>query len=232
MNELKTENALRELHLRSICPHADQWPEEYHHQKLLKSAANEARAFLRDAYAELDVIDGNSDLSPEGKRRQRAEVARNLMAKSESSKTLSRAREAAADMLQSYEHRIKGKLEPATDPQSVGIHAQIRGQLLAIKEPKERMSFLGRNGGDLTLISAALSAPAYLSGLSDPEVALLQKNLEQHAPPEVIKERDFVQKALAELELGWRAAQSRIAKRGGLLPMGASASKPAAANAA
>jgi hypothetical protein len=62
------------------------------------------------------------------------------------------------------------------------------------------MSFLERNGNDLTLIAAALSAPPFVSGLSEIEVTLLQKNLERHGPPEVIRERDFVEKALAEIE--------------------------------
>jgi len=63
---------------------------------------------------------------------------------------------------------------------------------------KEHTSFFGRNGSDLTLISAALSAPQYVSGLSDAEVALLLKKLEQHAPAEIVRERDFVNSALAK----------------------------------
>jgi hypothetical protein len=232
MDDTKAEIEFRELQIKSICPHADQWPTEYMHQKALVVAANDAVAFVRDAYAQFDRIDQNQDLTPDAKKRQRASLAGELIAKLEASKRLASAREAVEHVLQKYEQKINSRLEPAIDPQSVGIHAQIRGQLLALKDPKERMAFLGRNGNDLTLISAALSAPPYLSGLSDAEVALLRQNLEQHAPPEVIRERAFVYKAIAEVERGWRAAQSRIAKRGGLLPMGASASKPAAANAA
>jgi hypothetical protein len=60
--------------------------DEYHHQKILKSAANEARNFLRDALARLDAVDADADFSTEGKRRQRAEVARAMIAKAETSK--------------------------------------------------------------------------------------------------------------------------------------------------
>ena len=136
--------------------------------------------------------------------------------KFESSQTFTRAREAAEQALAKYEAEINSNLKPATDAQSVGLHAQIRGQLLAIKDPKERMNFLGRNGSDLTLIAAVLNAPPYVCGLNKAEVALLRKNLERHAPPEIIQERDFVHKALDEIERGWRAARARIAKRGGL----------------
>jgi len=62
--------------LKSICPNADKWPTEYMHQKALVAAANERHAhFLRDANSKLDAIDTNRDLSPEGKQRQRAELA-------------------------------------------------------------------------------------------------------------------------------------------------------------
>jgi hypothetical protein len=210
------DNSLRELELKTICPHADQWPTEFLHQQALVAAANTAVAFLREAYAQLDRIDQNHDLTPEAKQRRRAVIGGELITKLKTSKTLACAREAAERMLQKYEQKINSILQPATDPQSVGIHAQIRAQLLGMKDPQERTSFLQRNGTELTLISAALSAPPYLSGLTDAELALLRKNLENQVQPEVIAERDFVQKAMEEVERGWRAAKARIAKRGGL----------------
>jgi hypothetical protein len=210
------DNSFRELELKTICPHADRWPTEYMHQKALAAAASETVASVREAYEQLDKIDGNRDLTPEAKKRQRAALAGKMIAKLETSKTISRAREAAEEVLQKYGNKINSNLKPATDPQSIGVHTQIRGQLLAMTDAKQRMSFLERYGNDITLISAALSAPPFVSGLTGAEVALLRNNLEQHAPPEVIKERDFVQKALAEVERGWRAARARIAKRGDL----------------
>jgi hypothetical protein len=186
------------------------------HQKALTAAANECTALVREAWAKLDEIDCNRDLTPEAKNRKRAELASELIGKLEASKMLTRAREAAEYVLQKYESNINSKLQPATDPQSVGIHQQIRQQLLAITDPRERLKFLERHGNDLTLISACLSAPLFLSGLADHELALLHKNLEAAAPPEVIKERDFVHSALAEIKRGFRAARARIAKRGGL----------------
>jgi len=205
-----------ETQLKTLFPTASAWPSEYVHQKALLAATNECGALVREAHAELDKIDGSRDLTSEAKKRQRAELATELIAKLEASKALTRAREAVDYVLQKYEAKINSNLKPATDPQTVGVHAQIRGQLHAMKDVKERMSFFGRNGSDLTLISAALSAPPYVSGLSDAEVALLRKKLEQHARPEIVDERDFVHKALTEVERGFRAARARIAKRGGL----------------
>jgi len=100
--------------------------------------------------------------------------------------------------LQRYATKIDSALKPASDQQTIGVYAQIRGQL--------------------PLISAVLGAPAYVSNLTDAEAALLRSNLEKAAPPEVIEERDFVVKALAEIERGWRAARARIAQRAGSMP--------------
>jgi hypothetical protein len=42
---------------------------------------------------------------------------------------------------------------------------------------------LEKNAHDLTLISAVLSGPAYLSDLNDAEFQFVRRRLEKHAPP-------------------------------------------------
>jgi hypothetical protein len=110
------------------------------------AAKNECTALVREADAKLDKIADNPDLTPEAKKRQRAELAREFITKLEAAKTFSRAREAAEYVLSKYQTKIDSNLTPATDAQSVGVHAQIRGQLLAMKDPKERMSFFNSLG--------------------------------------------------------------------------------------
>ena len=70
--------------------------------------------------------------------------------------TFARAREAGEAALAGYEQTITSKLEPAGDPQSVGVHAQIRGQLLAIKDPAERMNLAAN-----TKLETGLSVDCY-----------------------------------------------------------------------
>jgi hypothetical protein len=55
---------MRELELRTIVPQLDQWPTEYMHQKALHAAGNEIREYVRDAFSQLDDVDGNDDLTP------------------------------------------------------------------------------------------------------------------------------------------------------------------------
>ena len=87
---------LSELRLRAtIVPQQVRWPApEYLHWQKLHAVADEARGRVSKAYALMDEIDRNPDLSPEGKDRQRRQVAAQAIADFESSKTLARAREA------------------------------------------------------------------------------------------------------------------------------------------
>jgi hypothetical protein len=72
-----------------------EWPKtEYAHWQKLHEAANEARERVRKAYMQMDEIDRNTDLSREGKERQRSKSAAQAIADFEASKTLAQAREA------------------------------------------------------------------------------------------------------------------------------------------
>jgi len=204
------------LQLKAICPSADQWPSEYMHQKTLVAAAKEARTLWSDATAKLDAVDANRDLSAEGKQRQKVKLATDILAQIAASNTPERVRKVVAEVLQKYEQKISANLKAATDAQQVAVHAQIRDRLYAMADAKERMSFLEKHGSDITLISAVLTAPSYLSGLGDSEYAFARSQLEKLAPPEVIAARDQTQKTLAKVELGWRTIRARIAQHGGL----------------
>jgi hypothetical protein len=74
-------------------------------------------------------------------------------------------------------------------------------------KPEEQMPFLAKHC-DPAMIRAVLTAPAWLSGLSDTAYAYVRTALEKQAPPEVLAERDFVMDALAEVERGYQAHQT------------------------
>lgn len=213
----------RELELKTICPSADQWPSEYLHQKVAKAAANEAVEAVRAAYGKLDAVEANRDLSAEGKRRQQAKLATEEIGKLENSKTPERVAEAIGGVMQKWQAKIDANLKHPNDAHEIAVFAQIRDRLHNLRDPKERMSFLEKHGNDLTLISAVLTAPAYLSGLSDAEYQFVKSQLEKQAPFKIVAARSEAQKMLAEVEIGWRAAVARIAKRGGLVNANAAA---------
>ena len=71
-----------ELQLRMvIVPHQVRWPAPEHvHWQRLHEAANEARERVSRAHTQMDEIDRNADLSPEGKERQRRKTAAQAVA--------------------------------------------------------------------------------------------------------------------------------------------------------
>jgi hypothetical protein len=182
----------------------------------MHAAKNEAIALLRAAEKEVRRLDADPDLTPEAKQRHKAEIGNQFIAKLANSPTYARASESVEHVLERYETLITSKLQKASDPHTVGVHAQVRSQLLAIKDPKERLAFLTKHGSDPVLISATLSAPPYLSGLDDGEISLLRANLEKLADPSVLEQRDLTKSSWAALSRGFRAAASRISKRAGL----------------
>ena len=79
-----------DLKLRmTIVPGKVRWPApEYLHWQRLHEVVDEARERVRRAYAQMDEIDRNADLSREGKERQRRKAAAQAVADFEASKTL------------------------------------------------------------------------------------------------------------------------------------------------
>ena len=64
--------------------------------------------------------------------------------------------------------------------------------------------------------SAILTAPVFLSGLSEPELALVRHKVEQYLGPEIAEARDAALKPMKEAEAGWETAMRKIAERAGL----------------
>ena len=116
-----------ELQLRMmIVPQQARWPApEYLHWQRLHEAANEARQRVSKAYVQMDEIDRNADLSPDGKYRQRSRTAAQAVADLEASKTLARAREAAELVV--AKRNFEGHVSPE-------IARDSEGTLKAVKE--------------------------------------------------------------------------------------------------
>jgi hypothetical protein len=106
--------------------------------------------------------------------------------------------------------------KPAKDPNEAVRHAQIRDRLFNLKQLKERVQWLERNAGDPVIASALLTAPPFLSGLTEPELALVRGKIEKLAlSPEMIEVRAKTMQAWQQVEAGQKAARHKIAERAG-----------------
>ena len=92
--------------------------------------------------------------------------------------------------------------------------SEIRAHLAAMKENK--MRFLAKHVADGQVAAAVLSAPSFLSGLSDEEFSFLRTRVEEHVAPGVVKARTETLKALEHAEQGRQRALDKIAERAGL----------------
>ena len=79
-----------------------------------------------------------------------------------------------------------------------------------------KMGFLEKNAADPVVASAILTAPSFLSGLSDVELAVVKHKVEQHVSPEIAEARAATLKAMKEAEQGWQRAIAKIGERAGL----------------
>ena len=105
-------------------------------------------------------------------------------------------------------------VKAASNIHEATVHAQIRDRLAAMKDG--RMGFLEKNAADPMVAAAILTAPTFLSGLNDAELALVKHKVEQHVSPEIAEARDATLKAMKEAEQGWQKAIEKIAERAGL----------------
>jgi len=77
--------------------------------------------------------------------------------------------------------------------------------------------FVEKYAADPVIASAILTAPTFLSGLSDAELTMVWHKVETHVDPAILEARDEAAKALEEAEAGWQRAQDLVAERGGLV---------------
>ena len=216
----KSDREFESLQLRSaICPSMEsRWdPPEYQHWIALHKAGAEFRDTAGKALASMDAVSGDKDLTAEGKQRRRQDIAKRGLAQLGESPALQKARDAVERQMQRWSSEIAAVVKPAKDEVEASLHAEVRRFVLDLKDPRARMSFLEQRGSDPAVASALLEAPAFLSALSDSEIALIRAKVEQkYLSPEIVEAKSKVNKALAELERGHRAAQAMLKQRAGL----------------
>lgn len=196
----------------SVAPNRATWPTDYDHFLKLGAAVDFARRTVAESWSEMEAITNDRDLTPEAKTRRREQIARAAIDALESSVIMAQARESATQIIGKFESAIRGKIKaPETDTE-IARHAEIR-QVLRTEVPAgEKLAWLAKHG-DPEVLSAALTAPQSLTGLTDAEIAAAKGLVEKNADPETVSARNAVKKALNEVERGFLAAKERVASK-------------------
>jgi hypothetical protein len=104
-----------------------------------------------------------------------------------------------------WSEKVGLAIKPAANIHEATIHAQIRDRLASTKNGRDRMALLEKYGDDPR---AVLTAPQFLSGLRDAELAMVKHKVEEHTPREIIEVRDGTTKAVKEATRGWELAKA------------------------
>ena len=204
-------NALR---LRaSLCPGLEtEWEKpEVMHWVCLHKHAHELRDRLAKALMAIEAIERDKHLSAEGRRTAKEKLATQTLDALEQSESLRKAREAVAAQMLRWQEKVAVHVKPPSDHVEAVMFAQVRERFGGMKEG--RIAFLQEHAAEPTIAAALLSAPPFLSNLSEAELALLHNEIEKKfLTPEIVASKAKVEKALLETERGLRAAQAMLRK--------------------
>ena len=160
----------------------------------------------------------NPDLTIEGKAKERTRLAEKALAEFDKSEALEKARASVSYMQARWAAKVDEIIAPATDLHGVTLHSQIRDRVAGMSR-EDRFKFLQQHGDDVLVASALLTAPSWISNLSESELALIRSKLEKAAlTPEVLEAKTQTAKALVACEKGWSNAIRIVADRGKIAP--------------
>jgi len=180
-----------------------------------KLAAYRGQLRLGEGHLAAAAFTRRFDETASGRERQRRKIASSALADFQASKSVQAARTAIDRMMEKWNETLGLTVKPASNIAEATVHAQIRERLASMKEG--RMAFLEKSAANPVVASAILTAPHFLSGLSDAELALVTHKVERNVSLEMVEARDATIKAMQEVVDGWQRAQNAIAQRAGLV---------------
>ena len=127
---------------------------------------------------------------------------------------IGKARAAAAQIEETLGKRVREAVKAPSTPFDIALHAEIRA---VIRETGQAAVFIDEHVGDERVLTAVLTAPAFLSGLSDVEFNLLKSREESRLNPEAAATVADVAKALEQIKHGLVIAEKMIGERGQLM---------------
>jgi hypothetical protein len=184
------------------------------HWNQLRAVTKGVREELTELDATLLKIEQNKDLSAEGIKRQKAAVAKEVLTKLQNYHSLELAEYEAGVRAEKLDQKVS-EVMALGKPRDHG-EAQVASEI---------RSFLKQQGdgalmkavslkSDYRLINAVLSAPAFLSGMSEDDVGKLKAEVLQTSDPQI--EKVALQRAVDVCRSAVNTATTMIVERAGL----------------
>src|SRR6185437_13552623 len=104
------------------------------------------------AFEKMSEAEADPNLSTEGKKKARANIAEQAITSFRKSDTLEHARAAVARQQQLWAGKLERIIKPPEDIAEATVHAQIRDRVRDMD--KDRLAFLNEHAGDPVIASA------------------------------------------------------------------------------
>lgn len=196
--------------LATIGAASTRWPPL---ETLQWQALREVVADCRDAVAgvgeTIDATNADGDLTDAAKARRIAAAGLAAIERLNALPSLARAERLVTDFLSGLRERRAVAIQAPATANDAAIASEIRDWLAAQDSP---FSAAKNKLSDPRVASAVLTAPAFLSGVSDSEHALLRQAAEEQIDPQAASTAKQNETALEEARATVRAARERIGK--------------------
>ncbi|MER8923417.1 hypothetical protein [Mesorhizobium sp. M0802] len=186
------------------------WPSTAIHWQRLKEAVAAARALVTAVDANCRAVEQDSDLSPEGIYRKRAEIGRRAVGELSDFTPLRSAEAAVSSAVSLFESGMVDLPKAPAGIAEVALAQELRTHIRAQENPA---GFVLSHLDDVRVVGAVLYAPGFLSGLRDEGLNVIRDRARSALHPEQVLYRKEAEEALDVLRKGIAAAQRMILAR-------------------
>lgn len=205
-----------EARLGLIAAPSARWPAA--DSAILWRIGHEAVAALVDRARKADVaiaaVEGNSDLSDVGRLKAIGDIALQAVNALDDLPELGRLRAQAERDVRAFEQKIGQAAEAPTDAAEALLHQEIRNHIRSQAEPIDA-AYAQRN--DPRVVTAIVSAPAMLSGLSEQQKNEFARAARSSLWPDETGKIARFNDAVRVVEEAIKQVQGMVAERGQLL---------------
>ncbi|MER8464201.1 hypothetical protein [Mesorhizobium sp. M1396] len=193
-----------------IAPASTRWPSTAIHWEKLKEAVAAVRALITAVDANCRGVEQDSDLSPEGIYRKRAEIGRRAVGDLTDFAPLRSAESAVSRAVAVFESGMVDLPKAPSGIAEVALAQELRAHVRAQENPT---GFVLNHLDDGRVVGAVLHAPGFLSGLKDEGLNVIRDRARSALHPEQVQHRKEAEEALEVLRKGIAAAQRMILAR-------------------
>jgi hypothetical protein len=202
--------SLTDLQIQAtICPTSLRWPNSNIAFETLKLAVDELRALARGCDDACRTVEVDGDLTPEGVQRRIAQIGKQALTELAGLKEVQSAEKWVGLNIESLEKRM---VDLPAAPASVIDAMQAREIRQHVRKQRSPIDFVMKSQ-DPRVLASVLTAPPFLSGLTDAELNVIRTRARQTLHPVQDDTIKALKSAIEELRKGVDATRRLLMQR-------------------